>query len=55
LFAALITVAALLTMSSATVIVRAGQGGKSVLAAVPISVLASASILVLAIAINSRG
>ncbi len=55
LFAILIAVAALLTVWAGAAVVRAWQGGSSVLAAAPISVLASASILLLAVAINSRG
>jgi hypothetical protein len=54
-FATLITVAVLLTICAGAMVVRGWQGTGKVLAAAPVSALASASILLLAIAINSRG
>jgi hypothetical protein len=55
LFATFILVAAALTISAAALVVRAWQGESSVAAAAPVSVLAAASVLWLALAIGLRG
>jgi hypothetical protein len=55
LFAIFIVVAAIFTIWSAMLVVGAWQGESSVLAAAPVSVLAAASILWLALAIGLRG
>jgi hypothetical protein len=55
LFAIFIVVAAIFTIWSAMLVVGAWQGESSVLAAAPVSVLAAASILWLALTIGLRG
>jgi hypothetical protein len=55
LFAIFTLVAAVFTIWSAMLVVGAWQGEASVLAAAPVSVLAAASILWLALAIGLRG
>jgi hypothetical protein len=55
LFAIFILVAAIFTIWSAMLVVGAWQGEASALAAAPVSVLAAASILWLALAIGLRG
>jgi hypothetical protein len=55
LFAVFISVAAVLTIWAAGLVVLAWSGEASVLAAAPVSVLAAASILWLALAIGLRG
>lgn len=55
LFAIFIWIAALLTVSAGALVVRAWTGASSVLTAAPVSVLAAASILWLALAIGLRG
>ena len=55
LFAVFILVAAVLTIWAAGLVVLAWSGEASVLAAAPVSVLAAASILWLALAIGLRG
>jgi hypothetical protein len=55
LFVIFIFVAAIFTIWSAMLVVGAWQGESSVLAAAPVSVLAAASILWLALAIGLRG
>jgi hypothetical protein len=55
LFAILILVAAVLTVAAGALVVGAWQDEVSVLAAAPVSVLASASTLWLALAIGLRG
>ena len=55
LFAIFIFVAAIFTLWSAMLVVAAWQRESSVLAASPVSVLAAASILWLALAIGLRG
>lgn len=55
LFAVFILIAAVLTIWAAGLVVLAWSGEASVLAAVPVSVLAAGSILWLALAIGLRG
>jgi hypothetical protein len=55
LFAVFILVAAILTIWAAGLVLLAWSGEASVLAAAPVSVLAAASILWLALAIGLRG
>jgi hypothetical protein len=54
-WASLILVAAVLSISAPALLVRAWSGRGSVIAAVPVSILAAASILLLAVAIGARG
>jgi hypothetical protein len=54
-FALFVLVAAVFTTWAAMLVVRAWQGQSSVLVAAPVSVLASASVLWLALAIGLRG